>query len=1049
MKKAKRILAFLLAISCVITAAVNPLRSNAAESISKVNVQVWGEGGKFQIAGATYESWAYMIDVGQSMKDLNNSIEADPVFFDSTRRFEGWLIGAMSSVADEYGNTSTTWVQFPNTSLMTTEEICNYKMSADQESVIFRAQYAGDDEDYYANIQLDMFGGMMEIKNYQGYYDPEVGNYVDKWVPSTTDKWSTMLRKDGTTIKDQTKDQWDFSAEPTKSSAKFEGWVQVRIIKTTDANGASLSKCERVSDNIYSTEQILAMVPSEDTVFTAKWSDIDVKEYYWNGPTREVSIQGEGGTFEYKFGAEESGWNTSGCGFDAKATLPLSKSVYSVTEPVYSGSDRKFLGWKICEWKETTDENGNTNADWVQIPGTKICTTKEMMDYVIPEGETAIGFFAQWEGKDSDTSEPGDSSWNGARRYIQIDGNGGTYAYEDEDGEKTSTEFSGFSAKVTLSVSEVVKKLSDPVFFDKNRKFLGWKICEMQEIVNPDDGGMEIVWEQIPGTKICSTKEVMDYVIPDGQTTISFIAQWNGDDDQYYSAFCLNLYHGQMDITHYEEEWDNSTEQSTMKPVTDSVPGWSTILRRDGSTIKSQLEDYDFSAIPTKVGATFEGWLEFKPVADGYKLVSDKIYTTNEMLNKVVPAYDVVFVPKWSDLSVDDYFAPEIANYFNTDGGIMVTTELDAYGNLVTNDFCGITSMFHAGKPTMKEYLESAKYSINSMENTGYTFDGWTVIEYENLEPVRFPVGTEPNIGDPDMILVYGGTFYNYDSGIYENEWLALFNYYKYPNKMTTEEIMKLDGTKNHYFMANWKEETTASDDVTISVEEDTVNSVNAEVDKLVQAIRSGKVTSEMRKLYSEQLINAIADAIKAGDDITTEIAATVVSEDQVNAAEAEQIKKSLGKDGKIAQYLELSILIKSVSSDGTEKELGTLKQLEKEVTFTITIPEKLMKEGREFFVLRNHEGNVDKLALNKNVDETYSFKTDRFSTYALAYEDVKSTTPDEDDSNVTTPDKDDSNATTPENKVPYTGDTSVLLYGTFMVMGLAAIVVSKKRIFK
>lgn len=55
-------------------------------------------------------------------------------------------------------------------------------------------------------------------------------------------------------------------------------------------------------------------------------------------------------------------------------------------------------------------------------------------------------------------------------------------------------------------------------------------------------------------------------------------------------------------------------------------------------------------------------------------------------------------------------------------------------------------------------------------------------------------------------------------------------------------------------------------------------------------------------------------------------------------------------------------------------------------MTFKVTIPENLKKAGRKFYVLRYHDGKVDKFA----VSEDGIFKTDKFSSYMLVYEDTK-----------------------------------------------------------
>ena len=96
-----------------------------------------------------------------------------------------------------------------------------------------------------------------------------------------------------------------------------------------------------------------------------------------------------------------------------------------------------------------------------------------------------------------------------------------------------------------------------------------------------------------------------------------------------------------------------------------------------------------------------------------------------------------------------------------------------------------------------------------------------------------------------------------------------------------------------------------------------------------------------------------------------------------------------LGFINKVAQYFDLSVVIKSVQADGQKKDLGNLNELNNKISFTVMIPEDLEEEGRTFYVIRVHNGKTDKLDVTKNADGTYSFETDRFSTYALAYEDV------------------------------------------------------------
>ena len=72
------------------------------------------------------------------------------------------------------------------------------------------------------------------------------------------------------------------------------------------------------------------------------------------------------------------------------------------------------------------------------------------------------------------------------------------------------------------------------------------------------------------------------------------------------------------------------------------------------------------------------------------------------------------------------------------------------------------------------------------------------------------------------------------------------------------------------------------------------------------------------------------------------------------------------------------------------DKNEGLISETNEKLTFKVAIPENLKKDGRKFFVLRLHDGKIDKLPVNENG----TFETDKFSSYMLVYEDVKATTP-------------------------------------------------------
>ena len=157
---------------------------------------------------------------------------------------------------------------------------------------------------------------------------------------------------------------------------------------------------------------------------------------------------------------------------------------------------------------------------------------------------------------------------------------------------------------------------------------------------------------------------------------------------------------------------------------------------------------------------------------------------------------------------------------------------------------------------------------------------------------------------------------------------------------------------------------------------------------------------------------NAVIEAAKAGKTVT--VVADVQKANSGNAqvqADAKKIQKELealtaesNNTATVAMYLDLSVLIKA-----DDTVLGNITNLSTPMKFTVVVPENLLAEGREFYILRVHNGAVNKIVPehNKNI---LTFGTDRFSTYAVVYEDKKI----------------DDNGTTPEPKPEPTPEKTI-----------------------
>ena len=154
-------------------------------------------------------------------------------------------------------------------------------------------------------------------------------------------------------------------------------------------------------------------------------------------------------------------------------------------------------------------------------------------------------------------------------------------------------------------------------------------------------------------------------------------------------------------------------------------------------------------------------------------------------------------------------------------------------------------------------------------------------------------------------------------------------------------------------------------------------------VKDLVADILSGE---SVGTAVSEETAEKIAEAIKEGKTIVTETVTTVLEESQVPAEEKEAIEAFVSsvaeKECGIAQYLDLSVLIGTTEGD----TLGNYHETAQSIAFTVEIPSDMIAEGRTFFVVRIHNGEAEALETKDNGDGTITFKTNKFSTYAIAY---------------------------------------------------------------
>ena len=200
-------------------------------------------------------------------------------------------------------------------------------------------------------------------------------------------------------------------------------------------------------------------------------------------------------------------------------------------------------------------------------------------------------------------------------------------------------------------------------------------------------------------------------------------------------------------------------------------------------------------------------------------------------------------------------------------------------------------------------------------------------------------------------------------------------------------------------------------------------------------------------------------------DGANVDIALTV-KEANVSA----EIKTAMAQAAKgctIGQYLDIS-LFKYMTVNGKQQDGVALYTTKNALTISVAVPDALINTNsavnRTYCIVRNHEGTITVLdAAFDAASKTLTFKTDRFSDYAIAYKDTavpsSSSKPSSNNSsNGSETKKNEVAAPTPASTskpstitaMPQTGDTSnPTLYIVLLVaslLGLAVVFVCKRR---
>lgn len=267
-------------------------------------------------------------------------------------------------------------------------------------------------------------------------------------------------------------------------------------------------------------------------------------------------------------------------------------------------------------------------------------------------------------GSNSEVTEPCltfDAYGNGCLIVEESDGEGGTVT--SETGSYTFTVLEGETVGDVLD-AQGVKSMKPEL---RNDTFEGW--MEFKEIITTDKDGFETrEYERLSGDTLYTTQEVMERPLP--EYPVSYVAKWASIPMEDY--FVVEVIPDDISLT-FEGCDPEGTGIVTVTAVGDggnkSIEEFNAIgyLGEQDDIIADVLEEEDVTSIvPSHDSAEFEGWMEFKEISyvdeEGYdcvkyERVSDSLYTTDEVMQRTLPDYNVVYIAKWSGFEMDEYYA--------------------------------------------------------------------------------------------------------------------------------------------------------------------------------------------------------------------------------------------------------------------------------------------------------------------------------------------------------------------------------------------------------
>ena len=161
---------------------------------------------------------------------------------------------------------------------------------------------------------------------------------------------------------------------------------------------------------------------------------------------------------------------------------------------------------------------------------------------------------------------------------------------------------------------------------------------------------------------------------------------------------------------------------------------------------------------------------------------------------------------------------------------------------------------------------------------------------------------------------------------------------------------------------------------------------------EVIVCLQQGLASEEVVEELDPVVAAAIVDARDNNKEITVDLTTDTITEDDLDQATIDKINETVKEDEVILGYFDIDL---NVLVDG--QEVGKLTRLENPIKITVDakdlikdLPKEESGYTRTYVVIRLHNGETDIIPATLNADGTIDFVTDRFSTYTIAYTDIK-----------------------------------------------------------